>query len=141
MNLSALDPIASLASWPVATVEHDATLQAAITALGADELGAVLVLRNDVPVGILSERDVITHLAQGADPAHLLVGEVMSDELVTVTTGTSIEEAARVMATADVRHLPVTRDAELVGMVSCRDVVAVLAGAQDALHQHLGVKQ
>lgn len=141
MNPSALDPIATLASWPVATVEHDATLQAAIVALGAEELGAVLVLRNDAPVGILSERDAITHLAQGADPTHLLVGEVMSDELVTVTTETTIEEAARVMATADVRHLPVTRDAEFVGMVSCRDVVAVLSGATDALRQHLGVKQ
>lgn len=140
MNPSATDPIATLASWPVATVEHDATLQVAIAVLGAEELGALLVLRHDAPVGIISERDVISHLAQDGDPAHLLVGEVMSGELVTVTTETTIEDAARVMATADIRHLPVTRDAEFVGMVSSRDVMAVLSGAQDALHQRLGVK-
>lgn len=139
MNLSAADPIATLASWPVATVEHDATLQSAIAVLGAEELGALLVVRNDAPIGILSERDVITHLAQGADPSHLLVGEVMSSELVTVATTTSIEDAARVMATADIRHLPVTRGTEYVGMVSCRDVIAVLSGSQVSLHKRLGV--
>lgn len=117
----------------MATVDHDATLEAALVVLGTEELGAVLVVRNDVPVGILSERDVISHLAQGADLSHLLVGEVMSDELVTVTTETSITEAARLMATADIRHLPVTRETELVGMVSCRDVVAVLSGAHGLL--------
>lgn len=133
MTTSALDPIARLASWPVATVDHGATLESALAVLGAEELGAVVVIRNDVPVGILSERDVIAHLAQGADVSHLLVGEVMSDELVTVSTDTSITEAARLMATADIRHLPVTRDDQLVGMVSCRDIVAVLSGATDLL--------
>ncbi|MCX6399295.1 MAG: CBS domain-containing protein [Propionibacteriales bacterium] len=136
---TAVDPIAILASWPVTTLEHDATLQTAIAVLGAEELGALLVLRHDVPIGILSERDVITHLAQGIDPTHLLVGEAMSGELVTAATDTSIGEAARLMAAADIRHLPVTRDDEFVGMVSSRDVIAVLSGAHDAVHKHLGV--
>lgn len=125
-------PVSTVMSWPVATIDHEATLGDAVESLAADSIGVVLVLREGGLAGILSERDVVTHLAAGADPAHLLTGEAMVGELVTVQADESILDAARLMMEAQVRHLPVLRGKLLAGVVSLRDVVGVLAEAVDA---------
>ena len=124
-------PVATVMSWPVATIDHEATLADAIESLAADSIGVVLVLRDDDLAGILSERDVVTHLAAGADPTHLLAGEAMVGDLVTIQADESILDAARLMLDAEVRHLPVLRETLLAGVVSQRDVVGVLAAAVD----------
>lgn len=120
-------PASDLMSWPVVTVDHSCTLQEAIEVLGAEEVGAVVVTRHGHPAGVLSERDVVAHLAQAADPAHVTAGEAMTDEVVTAPETITVRDAARLLATADVRHLPLTRDGAIVGMLSCRDVVDALA--------------
>jgi CBS domain-containing protein len=97
-------PVSTVMSWPVASIDHEATLAEVIDALAADSIGAVLVLREGGLAGILSERDVVTHLAAGADPEHLLAGEAMVPDLVTVQGSESILEAARVMVEADARR-------------------------------------
>ena len=122
-------PVSQIMSWPVATIDHDATLEEAAEALAGDNIGALLVTRNDGLVGIVSERDVVTHLAAGTHLSHLLVGEAMADDLVTVTPDTTIVAAARVMADADVRHLPVLDGHLIAGLLSVRDVVGILARA------------
>jgi CBS domain-containing protein len=125
--MSPYDPVSRVMSWPVATIDHDATLEAAAEALAADNIGVLLVLRDGALAGILSERDVVVHVAAGADLSHLRVGEVMAGDLVTVPPDASIAAAARTMAEADVRHLPVLDGQLIAGLVSIRDLVPVLA--------------
>jgi CBS domain-containing protein len=122
-------PVSSVMSWPVASIDHEATLAEAVDALAADSIGVVLVLREGGLAGILSERDVVTHLAAGADPRHLLVGEAMVPDLVTIQGDEAIVDAARLMLEAEIRHLPVLTENLLAGVVSMRDVVASLAAA------------
>ncbi len=124
--MSPYDPVARVMSWPVATIDHEATLQEAAEALAADNIGVLLVLSDGALVGIVSERDVVVHVAAGADLTHLSVGEVMAGDLVTTPPQAAIATAALAMAEADVRHLPVVRGRLLAGMVSIRDVVPVL---------------
>ena len=119
-------PVSTIMSWPVATIDHDATLDEAAEALAADAIGVLLVLRDGDPAGIVSERDIVAHVAAGADLSHLLVGEVMADDLVTVQADLSILAAARSMVDAEVRHLPVLQGRLIAGMVSIRDLVPVL---------------
>ena len=126
MSTTPQSPVASVMSWPVATIDHEATLEEAAEALAADDLGALLVLREGDPAGIISERDLIAHIAAGADLSHLHVGEVMAGDMVTVQTETTVVAAARAMVDADIRHLPVVKDHTVAGMVSIRDLVPVL---------------
>ena len=121
--------VARIMSWPVATIDHDATLAEAGEALAADSIGALLVLRNGGLVGIVSERDLVAHVAAGTDLSHLLTGEAMAGDIVTVQSDATIVAAARAMVDADVRHLPVMEGNLIAGVVSVRDVVAVLAAA------------
>jgi CBS domain-containing protein len=132
MSTNPYTPVTSVMSWPIATIDHGATVQEAAEALAADNVGAVLVLRDGALVGLLSERDVVAHVAAGAELAHLSVGDVMSGDLVTATTTTTVLGAARMMIEADVRHLPVLQDKLIAGVVSVRDLIAVLTDAVES---------
>jgi CBS domain-containing protein len=127
--MSPYDPVARVMSWPVATIDSDATLEEAAEALAADNIGVLLVLRDGALAGIVSERDVVVHVAAEADLTHLRVGEVMAGDLVTTPPDATIAAAALTMADADVRHLPVLDGQLIAGLVSIRDLVPVLAEA------------
>ena len=129
MSPSPDGPVSTIMSWPVATIDHDASLEEAAEALAGDDIGALLVLREGDPAGIVSERDVVAHVAAGSNLSHLTVGEVMTGDLVTVQADTPVITAARAMVDADIRHLPVLQGRLIAGMVSIRDVVPVLADA------------
>ena len=126
MSPSPHTPVSAIMSWPVATVDHDASLEEAAEALAGDDIGVLLVLRDGDPAGIVSERDIVAHVAARGDLTHLRVGEVMAGDLVTVQSDMSVLAAARAMVDADVRHLPVLQGQLIAGMVSIRDVVPVL---------------
>jgi CBS domain-containing protein len=121
------DPVGVLMNWPVVSVDADESLIEVSRALAADELGAVLVLHHGVLVGVVSERDIAGHVGAGSDPSRLTAGEVMSQDLVTAPPEAPILEAARIMREAQVRHLPILSEGNLIaGIVSMRDLFEVL---------------
>ena len=120
--------VATLMGRPVATIDHAASLREAAERLAADGVGVLVVLHGTALVGVVSERDVVAHVAAGADLDHLTVGDVMQGDVVTTTGDVSAWEAARAMITAEVRHLPVLVDGQVAGVLSIRDVLAALSG-------------
>jgi CBS domain-containing protein len=118
---------AALMGRPVASIDHTASVRDAATALASDGVGALVVLHGEAIVGVVAERDVVAHVALGADLDHLSVGDVMQGDVVTTTGDASAWEAARAMTSADVRHLPVLVDGCVAGMLSIKDVLAALS--------------
>lgn len=119
-------PVSAIMSWPVATVEGDATLREVAEALSDNEVSAALVLIDGHFAGVVSERDVAVHLADGANPEHLLAEEMASGSVVAVDPQDSVRTAGERMMEAGIRHLPVIGERGIEGMVSIRDVCAVL---------------
>ncbi len=122
----ATDAVRSLVARPVATVSEDASLREIAEALVGDEVGALLVLHQDVPVGIVSERDIVRAIAEGADPADVSTSDVMTFDTVWAAPSDPIVEVGRTMLDAGVRHMPIRTDERVIGMVSIRDVVRVM---------------
>lgn len=88
-------------------------------------IGAVVVVADRRPVGIVSERDVVRRLAEaGAATLEQPVSELMSRDLVTCTAADQLEDIAMLMTDRRIRHLPVLAGEELAGIVSIGDVVA-----------------
>ncbi|MEJ2398955.1 MAG: CBS domain-containing protein [Gammaproteobacteria bacterium] len=83
----------------------------------------------NTPVGILTDRDlVIEVLAQDVDIDSVTVGDVMSDQLVSVTDNTSLDDTLDVMRTHGIRRLPVIdHSGNLQGIITLDDVLEVLA--------------
>jgi len=120
------DAIARIMVWPVATVAGEASLREVAESLAADGIGALGVVQHGHLVGVVSERDVVNHLAQGANPEHVTAAEVMSTDLVTAHPNDLIIDTARRMVEASIRHLPVIDEDNIAGFVSMRDIFEVL---------------
>ena len=83
-----------------------------------------VVLRGRDPVGLLSERDVLSLLVRGTDPSSATVSDVMSDGIVQIASGGSLTAAAGTMSREGVRWLLAVEDEDPVGVVTAHDVVA-----------------
>lgn len=92
--------------------------------------GAALVTDTDSPAPrIVTERDILISLGRGEDPDRERVADHMSDKVVAAAPDWSLERAAAEMARRGIRHLVVFEDAELVGVLSMRDIVRVWTSA------------
>ena len=109
--------------------QPDDTLAAAARKMWDQQTGSLLVMDGEDLVGIITERDVLKAAATGAPMDVTRISQVMSKDLVTVGPGTSLREAAKIMADRWIRHLPVLDGGRLVGILSQRDLAGVLAGA------------
>lgn len=122
------DPVRLLVSPAVATVGPTATLRTAADTMAEDGLGLLVVADADGPSGVLSEPDLIVAIAEGLDLDEERVRDHCADDVVGVDEDATITEAARAMADAQIRHLTVTREGAVVGVVSVRDVLRALVG-------------
>lgn len=113
--------VAEFMQREVAKVEADATLRDAARTFRKWDASAVMVVEDDRPVGILTERDLVQVVVDGENPTWFRVSSRMSTELVTVTPQTERQEAMALMAEHGIRHLPVVEGEELVGLVSLDD--------------------
>jgi CBS domain-containing protein len=110
----------------VLTVGPSHTLREAAEKMAEKGTGAALVGDDEMPVpSIVTERDILLSLGAGEDPDAERVGDHMSDSVIAASPDWSLERAAAEMARRGIRHLVVYEDAELVGILSMRDIVNV----------------
>jgi CBS domain-containing protein len=118
------DPVSAFTSSSFAQVAGtDSVAQAARTMQSAGETEAI-VLSESVPVGIVTERDILYRVvAGGASPALVKVGEVMSAPIQTIDETAKVGEAIAKMSKLGIRRLGVTRKGKLIGIVTQKAMV------------------
>lgn len=121
------DPIRTLMSTPVAWVEPNVSLIELAATLEAEAVGAVPVITGDHLDGVVSERDVVHALSAGGDLTDVWAADVMAEEPVYVDPDEPIITVAERMLDEGVRHVPVVSDGQVIGVVSVRDALRVLA--------------
>jgi CBS domain-containing protein len=127
-------------SKPAVTVNDGATVKAAIALLEQHEISAMPVVDSSGQlIGVVSEADVIREMVVPdqrvheipvrltAAPLHVVVADIMSTHPVTVSADTDLAVATDLMTSSAIKSLPVLDDGRLVGVVSRRDVIRVLA--------------
>ena len=111
-------------STVVLTIGPGHTLRAAARLMSQRRVGAAVVLDPELPgPGILTERDVLDAIGAGQDADTELVGDHLTSDVVYAAPDWSLEEAAVAMVRGGFRHLIVCEAAEIVGILSVRDVV------------------
>lgn len=114
------------------TIGQEATVLEAARKMTTAKVGALAVIEGDRLVGILSERDLMTRVvAEGQDPATTPVRVVMTQDLVVAEADETADACLNRMKQLHVRHLPVVSNNKLVGMLSVRNLLMVVASAKD----------
>ena len=92
-----------------------------------EHIGSLPITDGDTLLGMITDRDITTRVvAETADLATTSVGDVYSQDLVSVEPDKDLEEALGLMARHQVRRLPVVQDGRLVGIVAQADVALTL---------------
>jgi CBS domain-containing protein len=93
-----------------------------------EHIGSLPITDGNTLVGMITDRDITTRVvAEAADLATTSVGDVHSQDLVSVEPGKDLEEALRLMARHQIRRLPVVEDGRLVGIVAQADIALTLS--------------
>ena len=102
----------------------DQTVLEVARAMVERNIGAVPVLRDGALVGVFSERDLMRRVVvEGRDPARTRVGDVMTQDPLTVSPREDMETCRFLMRRHGFRHLLICEGAELKGVVSVRDIL------------------
>ncbi len=110
----------------------DTTVLRAVEMMCAVRVGALMVCEGGKPVGMFTERDLMTRvILAGRDPSKTRLDEVMSRDVAYVEPSTRAEEAMAVMTEKRCRHLPVVSGGKVVGLVSIGDLVRWLSRNQE----------
>ena len=116
--------IAKLIERSCVTTHADCPLDDLIAILAERRIGTVVVVARDQQViGIVSERDIIRHLSTGGATADTFTRNIMTSKVITVESNITSAQLMQLMTEHRIRHLPITRDGKLVGIVSIGDVV------------------
>lgn len=119
----------------VVSVAPEDTLGEAAQKMVDEGVGSAVVLDHGRLIGILTERDLLKAAAGRVHSSEARVREWMTEEPITASSETSVEDAVRTMLEHGFRHLPVVEEGRTVGVVSLREVVraTVMAGGFEGL--------
>ena len=122
--MSALSTILESKDPTVHYVTPEATVLTAVDKMCRARVGALLVESGNEPIGILTERDIMTRLVlEQRDAATTHVAEIMSRDVLCIDPDREPEEAMALMTERRVRHLPVVVENVVVGIISMGDLV------------------
>ena len=116
--------IAKLIERSCVTTHADCSLDDLIAILAERRIGTVVVVDRDQQViGIVSERDIIRHLSTGGTTADTFAKNIMTSKVITVENNVTSAQLMQLITEHHIRHVPITCDGKLVGIVSIGDVV------------------
>ena len=108
----------------VITIGAMSTVRRAVELMDKYEIGCLVIVNKDKPVGIVTERDVLTRvLLELRNPRKTKVRSIMSKPLITANPETNIHEAMSLMVKRKIKKLPVIKKGRLRGLVTLTDVV------------------
>ena len=119
--------IADVMSKSVISVDASITVNESAKMMEDAKVGAVIVMENNTPVGIVTDKDFAIKIVAHAYPITTPVKQIMSSPLFSINSDESIRTAADLMHDRGIRKLPVIDDEKVVGIITATDIVNLLA--------------
>ena len=105
----------------VITIDASKTVIEAADLMSQNNVGDLVVMDKDTPVGIVTERDLVRRVLAERKSLNIKVSEVMTTPLRVIDPDAPLKEAARRMVNKGIRRLPVIKDNQLVGIITATD--------------------
>ena len=111
----------------IVTINEDETVLAAARVMGQQRVGSVIVTCGENPLGIFTERDILSTFIARSRSLEIPIGDACSGLMTSAPAGISIHEAARIMAAKHIRRLPIMKKKQIAGIITARDLVEAYA--------------
>jgi CBS domain-containing protein len=109
----------------VVSIDSEATVKEAASKMAQQEIGSLVVMEQNKPVGIVTERDLLSRvLALGRNAEATQVKMVMSKPLICARPDMDVAEATRFMVAKGIKKLPITQEGHLIGILTLTDLCA-----------------
>jgi len=123
MDLEHDNRVQALVARPAVYVHPNDTLRQVASTFVEESVGSALVRGPHGTIGLVTERDIVRAIADGASVSRTRVEEVMSEDLITVGPNDDLLDAVHRMLDAEVRHMPIMENGVAAGMISARDAL------------------
>jgi CBS domain-containing protein len=107
----------------VKTIKTSATLTEAAKLMKMNRIGSLVVMDNDLVIGIITERDFAYKIIAEGKGADTKVNDIMSSDVKTIDPDNTLKDAAKLMASHVIKRLPVVSSGKLVGIISIEDIM------------------
>jgi len=108
----------------VKTVRPNSTINEVVRKMNKFEIGSIIVVDNEKPVGIITERDILRRVLEVTVASEAMKAkEIMSSPIITIGSQATTEEAATLMNSKSIKKLPALENGKLVGIVTSTDIV------------------
>lgn len=116
--------VKEIMSSNVVTMPPDASVLSVAKSMTEMDLGSIVVLEGQSPVGIITEADIVRRVvADGKDAQKTCARDIMTSPLVYVHPNTALTEAMRIMAKSNIRRVVVLKNDSLAGIITSRDIL------------------
>jgi len=133
-----VNQILSTKGKEVFSIVSSLTVFEALRIMGEKNIGAILVIEDELLKGILSERDYARKIVlKDKSSKETSVNEIMAKEVVTVKPSDNLDYCMELMSKKRIRHLPVVENEKVIGLVSIGDVVKAIIEVQKETIKHL----
>jgi signal-transduction protein with cAMP-binding, CBS, and nucleotidyltransferase domain len=111
----------------IVKVDRDVSVKTAAEMMRDNGIGSIFITSGEEIIGILTDTDLVRRVvAAGADPLTTTVEQIMSAPIASIEGNRTLLDANDVMAKQHIRHLGITKDGKMAGMISVRDLVVFL---------------
>jgi len=111
----------------VITIEHDKTAHDAACLISEKDISFLVIMKDDVPIGVLTESDFVKRLsAKDKKASSVIISEIMSSKFRWVEPETELEDAIQKMLNSNIRRLVILDDNKLVGIITQTDLTGFL---------------
>jgi CBS domain-containing protein len=133
-----VNQILSTKGKEVHSIDSTITVYDALKVMGEKNIGAVLIIEDNVLKGVFSERDYARKIVlKDKSSKKTYVSEIMEKEVFTVKPSDNLDYCMELMTVRRIRHLPVLENDTIIGVVSIGDVVKAIIEIQKNTIQHL----
>ena len=116
----------------VISIDETKTIKEAASLMNEAKIGSIIITKDDIPAGILTERDFVTKIAVEEIPLSVSLSQVMIKPLLVVAPNQTVWEAAEIMKNMQVHRLAVQEGSKIIGMVSTTDLIKICSSGSDS---------
>ena len=116
----------------LAVLDISATIKDAANLMDEKNIGCIIISKENLPVGIITERDFVKRIAAREKSLTLSLEQVMSSPLIAINPDETVWEAAQIMKTNNIHKLPVLQDNKIIGIITTTDLVKICSIGSDS---------